>query len=358
MGAETSRESRTDKYDFFIQWHVTERCNLRCSHCYQDGTVNNELTFKEIQGVISEVSEMLDIWSDSYNIELSRSVNLTGGEPFLRPDIFQIIEEIKNFDFDIYLLSNGTLIDNNKAALMSDIGINGVQVSIEGPEIIHDNIRGRGSFERAINGIKSLRSMGIEVTLNVTLSSLNYSYVMDVIPLAVKLGVQRLGFSRLVPSGRGRKHLTDMLDKESVKQLYDRLLNVEIEGLDIVTGDPVASQINKDMCENAGATALGGCAAGISGLTFRPDGAITPCRRLNIPVGNLREDSLREVWAGSEVLCQLRDKSSYSGKCRYCNRWAFCRGCRAIAYEYSKSKGGDDYLAEDPQCFINDCKEV
>jgi radical SAM protein with 4Fe4S-binding SPASM domain len=96
----------------------------------------------------------------------------------------------------------------------------------------------------------------------------------------------------------------------------------------------------------------GGCAAGVSGLTILPDGTITPCRRLPIPIGNARTDSLREVWATSSVLNRLRDKSAYKGKCKKCIRWFQCKGCRAIAYAYSQSKGKGDFLAEDPQCFI------
>ena len=97
---------------------------------------------------------------------------------------------------------------------------------------------------------------------------------------------------------------------------------------------------------------LGGCAAGVSGMTILPDGTLTPCRRLYIPVGNIRKDSFREVWATSEVLEGIRDRSRYKGKCGSCKRWADCRGCRAIAYAFSRAQGKSDFLAEDPQCFI------
>ena len=125
-------------------------------------------------------------------------------------------------------------------------------------------------------------------------------------------------------------------------------------GFEIVTGDPIASQLREDGAEDLGSTPVGGCAAGVSGLTFLPDGTITPCRRLPVPVGNIQTDALREVWATSDVLNLLRDRSAYKGKCGQCVRWANCRGCRAIAYAYARSKGRDDFLAEDPQCFIED----
>jgi len=79
-----------------------------------------------------------------------------------------------------------------------------------------------------------------------------------------------------------------------------------------------------------------------------------PCRRLDVPIGNIRKDSLREVWATSGVLMKLRDRNSYNTKCRMCRRWASCRGCRAITYAYSCSKGKDNFLSTDPQCFIEE----
>jgi AdoMet-dependent heme synthase len=87
-------------------------------------------------------------------------------------------------------------------------------------------------------------------------------------------------------------------------------------------------------------------------LTLLPDGTITPCRRMGIPIGNILRDSLREIWATSDVLNALRDKKTYMGKCGVCKRWSICRGCRAIAYAWSRSHGRNDFLEEDPQCFI------
>jgi len=350
-GNSDKQESLT--HDFFIQWHLTEKCNLRCKHCYQSEAQSDELSFGEVKEVTAEVSDMLRAWSNDYGIQFSPSFNITGGEPFLRDDIFQIIQEIKSSGFDIYILSNGTLIDDKTVSILSETGINGIQISIEGPEAVHDSIRGKGNYGRSIAGIVKLVDAGIEVTLNVTLSNLNCNRVHELIALASILGVKRLGFSRLVPTGRGKQFVREMIDTDKVKEIYDSLLNVHVEGLDIVTGDPVASQRNVKSDKNMGYTAFGGCAAGISGLTFRPDGTINPCRRLSIPIGNVRKDSLREVWAGSDVLCRLRDKSQYKGRCGSCTRWAECRGCRAIAYAYSQSRGENDFLAEDPQCFIN-----
>jgi MoaA/NifB/PqqE/SkfB family radical SAM enzyme len=342
----------TGGHDFFIQWHLTERCNLRCGHCYQSGCRTDELSFAEIREVAAEVSDTLAAWSEIYEIAFSPSFNITGGEPFLRQDLFDILDHLSGRGFALYLLTNGTLIDREKAVRLAMTGVEGVQVSIEGPEEIHDRIRGKGSFVSSVRGISFLLDAGITVTLNATLSEINADNLPEMVSLASSLGAQRLGFSRLVPSGRGAGFIEKMINKERLRKIYEEIFSLTPEHLEIVTGDPVASQMQAEVSRDQGTVPTAGCAAGLSGLTFLPDGTITPCRRLFIPVGNVRKDNLREVWATSNVLNALRDRSRYAGKCGCCHRWAGCRGCRAIAYAYALSRGNDDLLAEDPQCFL------
>lgn len=338
--------------DFFVQWHLTERCNLSCKHCYQSGRMTDELSLREIKEVAGEISDMLREWSETYDMVFSRSLTITGGEPFLHEDIFEILEDLRRRGFDVYLLSNGILINREKAKLLSWLGLKGVQVSIEGPEKIHEAIRGKGSFEASLRGIEQLLAAGIRVTLNVTLSDINADHFMEMLELSSAIGVQRVGFSRLVPAGRGEKLLDMMIKREKLEKLYRSIFSLNTGEFDLVTGDPVASQMLHNGGHMAGAIPVGGCAAGVSGFTILPDGTITPCRRLPIPIGNIRKDELREIWATSKVLADLRDRSRYSGKCGRCSRWSNCRGCRAIAYAYSSAKGKDDFLAEDPQCFL------
>ena len=344
--------SISNDFDFFIQWHLTERCNLACRHCYQSGVNRSEPTLPEIRAVVAEFADMLEAWSEAYGISFSPSFNLTGGEPLLRSDLDQIVELIGKTGASVYILSNGTLIERSWAERMAALGVKGVQVSFEGPQDVHDSIRGTGSWLAARSGVANLLDAGIPVTLNVTLSRLNAGRMMEMVSLAAAFGAQRLGFSRLVPAGQGRELAETMLTPNEVRKLYAELFAVDIPGLEIVTGDPVAAQMHAPSTQNIGGAPLGGCAAGVSGLTLLSDGAILPCRRLEIPIGNIRTDSLREVWATSEVLASLRDQSLYQGRCGACDRWSGCRGCRAIAWAASKVCGGEDYLAPDPQCFI------
>jgi radical SAM protein with 4Fe4S-binding SPASM domain len=313
------------------------------------------MSLPEITEMIEEVAETITIWKETYDLEYAPSFNITGGEPFLRKDIFAILAEIINRNFDVYMLTNGILIDKKTAQKLFRLGVKGVQVSIEGPKAVHESIRGKGSFSKALMGIKHLLDAGLKVTLNTTLSRLNADYFMDMIGLSSNLGVHRLGFSRLVPSGQGESMLKYMLSSNEIESLYKKIFSEDTGKLEIVSGDPIASQLNTDGDNENRDLISGGCAVGLSGITILPDGTLVPCRRLNIPIGNIKTDSLREVWATSEVLEAIRDRSRYKGKCVDCKRWTFCRGCRAIAYAFSKAQGENDYLAEDPQCFINKC---
>ena len=220
-------------YSFFVQWHLTERCNLACTHCYQGETPPNELSFADILTVMEQISTMIGSWSEAYGIDFTPSFNITGGEPFLRRDLLRILEAAKARGVAVYLLTNGTLIDRQRAKRLSDLGIDGVQVSLEGPRTIHDLIRGEGSFARSLSGIGHLTDAQIPVTINATLSKVNSIYFRELIDLARELRVQRLGFSRLVPSGRGMGLMDAMLSPEEVKSLYGEIFSLKMTELEL-----------------------------------------------------------------------------------------------------------------------------
>jgi radical SAM protein with 4Fe4S-binding SPASM domain len=347
--------SLSQKYEFIVQWHLTERCNLKCRHCYQEGRQVAELPLAAVGRVVEEAAAMIRDWQAAYDLELAPSINVTGGEPFLRADFFAILELMLEAGFACYVLSNGTLITRERALVLAELGVAGVQVSLEGPETVHDAVRGPGSFAAAFFGIRNLLAAGVPVSLNATLSKFNAAYFMELLELAAILGIPKIGFSRLVPAGRGLALLPEMLSAGEVKELYEQLFHLNGAGLEVVTGDPMAWQMRQPPPPpEAEPFPAGGCAAGVAGLTLLADGTITPCRRLPIPIGKAGRDSLRELWATSPVLERLRTKAAYRGKCGRCPRWSQCRGCRAIAYAYSLQRGQPDYLAPDPQCFIQD----
>jgi len=344
----------TSTYDFLIQWHLTERCNLRCTHCYQSGMRRDELRPAEIGEVVDEIADMLAEWGRNYGLAFSPSFNITGGEPLLRPDLSDILAGLTGRGFAVFVLTNGTLIDAGTAEELARLGVRGVQVSMEGPAELHDGIRGSESFASALAGTEHLLEAGLTVTWNVTVSRINARGMPELAALASSVGVQRLGFSRLVSVGHGEGLRQEMLAPSELAEIYRRLFSLALPGCEIVTGDPVAAQMQCPPPDSSLARTIpcGGCAAGVSGLTILADGTVVPCRRLEIPIGNVRTDSLREIWATSEVLAGLRDKSRYGGKCGGCDRWADCRGCRGVAYAASLARGEADFLAEDPQCFL------
>jgi len=347
----------TNPLDFFIQWHLTENCNLSCRHCYQGERSADTISLPNFRKIVMEITDMISTWSDAYGVAFSRSMNITGGEPFLMGDFGAFLREVKKNNFDCYVLTNGTLITDDSSKMLADLGINGVQVSIDGPEDVHDSIRGKGSFALSAEGIERLVDAGVPVTLNVTLSRLNAPSVKQIIAFGSHIGASRIGFSRLVPAGKGQKLRSHVLHAAEVKEIYRSLFSLEIRALEIVTGDPIAAQMKNRSDGDAGNVAVCGCSAGVSGLTILPNGNVTPCRRLPVSLGNVQKDSLRDIWITSPVLGALRDRSRYKGKCGICVRWAHCRGCRAIAFAHSRSRGLEDYLADDPQCFFEVTQE-
>jgi len=346
--------SVTQEFEFVVQWHLTERCNLRCSHCYQDGSRPDELSTDEIRSGLDEIGDLFASWSAEHGLHLAPSFNITGGEPLLRSDLFDVLGAIADRGWQTFVLTNGTRIGAAEAGRIAGLGIAGVQISIEGPEAVHDALRGPGTFQASLSGIRALLQAGVQVTVNTTLSEINADGFFELAEQAAQLGVQRLGFSRLVPSGRGGALADRMLSTDRVRSLYQRIRSLSYEGMQLVTGDPVASQLTAGDggLTDQGDVAVGGCAAGVSGLTFLADGTIVPCRRLPVPLGNLRTDAVREVWAASPVLDALRTRARYEGRCGACRRWATCRGCRAIAAAASRDRGPASALADDPQCFL------
>ncbi len=142
------------------------------------------MSLKEITAAVRKISDTIQVWSEAYDMPFSPSFNVTGGEPLLRSDLEEILRMISDSGFAIFLLTNGTLVDEDMSRMLAAIPVKGVQVSLEGPQDIHDLIRGKGSFASAIRGARHLLDAGITVTFNITLSEINAAYFPDMISLA------------------------------------------------------------------------------------------------------------------------------------------------------------------------------
>jgi radical SAM protein with 4Fe4S-binding SPASM domain len=340
------------RYPFFLQWHLTEKCNLRCRHCYQQSP-SGEMVCEDVCQAIDDIAVAIENWALHYEIEVAPSIHFTGGEPFLRGDLFDILHHARRRGFTTSLLSNGTLITGDIARKIREAEVEDVQVSLDGMETVHDSIRGKGVFGKTITGCRNLVAEGIELNLNLTISSLNYRELGRVVQLAGDLGASSVGFSRLVPCGRGQELSRYSLSPEQISSL-GKVLTESDSGSSVVltSRDPLFNMINiTDDADIAGVDfPIGGCAAGVFGVTIAADGAIMPCRRMDLSIGNIKTDDFRQLWAESPVLVSLRNRQYYHGNCRTCFYWAVCRGCRAIALASARSQGVEDYLGPDPQC--------
>ena len=325
-----------------LQWHITERCNKHCRHCYQDGAHSQELPLQDLVRVLDLMSEAITKWGRQ------GTLSLTGGEPFIRREVlFDLMRRVDaNEAFTYYdILTNGSLIDDDTATELTAFSkLRRIQVSLEGstPQV-NDGIRGDGSFDETLHAIRIMKRHGLTVSVMTTVSRWNAHDVLPLVDLLEEEGVDTLAFERLVPEGHGIDMKSQMLSPEELRSLYERLYAraLETTHLRLLLYRPLITLVAPDD-PTVGAL----CSVGNNALTVMPDGTVYPCRRLPISLGNILEEGLFKIWYDSEVLWQIRDPDNLKGKCHDCPLLTSCRGCRAMAYFAT-----GDYLAEDPQCW-------
>lgn len=309
------------------------------------------MNYQEICGAIAEVKRTIEGWAVDYNMDVSPSLHFTGGEPLLRSDLLSLLSYAWGCGFSVSIMSNGTLIDRTVARRLREVPVSDVQISLDGLEGTHDSLRGVGSFRRTLEGIENLVKEGVEININLTLSRLNFHETDGLVQLSEELGVSGIAFSRLVPCGRGESLADQALSSQEVRDFYKKLRACgEGRRVMVTSRDPLAVVEGLDGDVPQTEIPVSGCAAGMFGITIAADGTMMPCRRMDLPIGNVRTDSFREVWADSPVLWALRTREHYHGACQSCRYWPVCRGCRAIALAHARAQGSDDYLGPDPQC--------
>lgn len=309
------------------------------------------MTYAEICEAMDNVAEAIKSWATEYRMEMSPSFHFTGGEPLIRQDVLSILNYAFNKGLSTSLMTNGTLVTSDVARKLREAQVHDVQISLDGLEAVHDNMRGKGSFGRAEDGINNLIAKGIPTNINLTLSRINAGEIGGLISLAQKLGVDAVTFSRLVPCGRAKELRAEALTAGELASIYDGLHRYEANGdVKISSLDPLFSVVAMEGQVAETEFPVGGCAAGVFGVTIAADGSVMPCRRMNMTIGNIKERSFRELWAESPVLWSLRSRHDYHGGCESCIYWSVCRGCRAVALAYARHNGSEDFLGPDPQC--------
>jgi radical SAM protein with 4Fe4S-binding SPASM domain len=338
-----------------MSYNVTRECNMKCSHCYINATdkkLEDELTTKEAKTVIDQI----------YQVS-SPLLILSGGEPLMRSDIYELIEYGTKKGLKIGLGSNGYLIDDAVAKKLKDAGVATVSISLDSNiPAQHDEFRGvPGAWEKAVNACKALRKQGVLVQVNTTLTHDNYDQIDEIMTIAESIGVENFHLFFLVPTGRGVK-LTDISPQKYEDMITNAFSNVHKHRLNVKPSCApqfmrIAQGMGLDMRQW-----MRGCLAGMHYCRIYPNGDVTPCPYLPIKLGNLKEQSFKDIWFNSEVFKNLRNVSCLTGKCGECEYKVLCGGCRARAYGLSadfidycgdlhvptETKG--DYLKEDPWC--------
>ena len=334
-----------------VAWEVTRNCNLNCVHCRaaaSRGPYSGELDTNRCLEVLDQIKEVGN-----------PIVILTGGEPLLREDVFQLARYGTDKGLRMVMATNGTLITEAVTERMKSSGIQRVSISLDGAAAEqHDRFRKvPGAFQGALGGIELLKKARIEFQINTTITRHNVGQAEEILRLAVRLGAEAHHIFLLVPTGRAR----DMIEQEIDALEYENLLHwfysmrrevpIHLKATCAphyyrVLRQEAHKRGEKVDFETYGLDAVTrGCLGGTSFCFVSHVGVVQPCGYLELNCGDLGEDSFRDVWENSEVFRSLRDFSLYKGKCGRCEYVRSCGGCRARAYEAT-----GDFLEEEPLC--------
>ncbi len=338
-----------------VAWESTRACNLACVHCRacaQAQPAIGELTTAEVKALIDDIAALA-----------APVFIISGGEPLLRPDIFDIARYAGDRGLRAVMSPNGTLITRQVAREIAAAGIRRISVSIDGSSAArHDGVRGvAGAFDAALAGLAACRAQGVGFQLNTTVLRQTLDDLPAVHRLAVELGSQAWHVFMLVPTGRGRP------DDEITPQEYERVLRWIYETTQTspvpirVTCGPHYMRLVATRRQRTGAAAecapaggnppahldgaSRGCLAGNGYCFISYRGEVFPCGYLPLPAGSVREQPFHRIYQEAELFRTLRDLSRLEGKCGACEHAPVCGGCRARAYSAS-----GNVLGEEPFC--------
>ncbi len=365
-----------------IVWNFTNRCNLTCIHCHQDSGApgEKELTTEEAFKVIEKIGEA--------GVSI---LTFSGGEPLVRPDVFDAIKKAKEVGLLCTIASNGTLMRKEVVRKLKEAGVTRVEIGLDGATAqTHDFLRNTpGSFNATIQGIKTCVEEGFdEVCATMTLHAENVNELPDTIKLAEGLGVTRFYLNRLIPAGRGKDLMgLDVTKEQKIAALeciynqfyqsvtsgegiqcyargmtyYGRLGYERSEG-EVFTVSEALSGHSKMWSEKFGtgvsdlikkyAPGFGGCSAGITYAGLTAGGDVLPCVPAPIKLGNLLKEDLEDIWVHNALLTSMRRRDELTGTCGTCDYNAICGGCRYTAHAVN-----GDWLAGDPSCPFGPARE-
>ena len=328
-----------------VVWNVTARCNLKCRHCYAHTEFDGEIDKKTALRLVDELNGLATL------------VLFSGGEPLLRGDIFDIASRCK---VQKALSTNGTLIDGDTAEKLKDVGFSYVGVSLDGLKEVHDRFRGvDGAFERAVEGLKNVESVGILNGVRFTLTKFNAHEVDGILDLCEDLEVDRFCLYHLVPSGRAdfSIDIPNDLRRKVMDELFERAF--EFEGEILTVDNPCDGiyfclklrEIDEDLAYRAYEFLKfrGGDRSGRNLVNIDPFGNVHPNQFWwDYSCGNVKERSFKEIWFNDGLLKILRGKWNLKGRCGRCAYKEVCGGFRLRALR------AGDLWGSDPSCYLSD----
>ncbi|MGC8602876.1 MAG: radical SAM protein [Desulfomonilaceae bacterium] len=342
-----------------VAWEMTRRCNLKCVHCRagaSDVLDPNELSFSESIKLIEGIRE-----------QGTPILIMTGGEPLLRKDFFPLADHAIKTGLRAVLATNGALVTHEIAKEIAKVGIPRASVSLDGPVAKdHDDFRGvPGAFEASLNGIEMLKSAGVDVQINTTVTRRNRHQLSEMAKLVEKLNAAAFHVFLLVPTGRAR----DMRGEEMGPEDYEQTL---LEFYQIArkskfeTKATCAPQYYRILRQQAALEGIEvtentfglnahtrGCLGGLSFAFISHIGDVQPCGYFDDKAGSIRKMDFSRIWLESELFSELRNFKMLEGKCGKCDYIRFCGGCRARAYEVTgRHMAEEPYCAYQPPAFI------
>ena len=338
----------------WIAWEITRRCNLRCVHCRSSSELevkaHPDFTIEEAFRIIDDIAGYA-----------KPVIVLSGGEPLMRKDVFEIARYGTGKELRMCLATNGTLVTEEVCKKIKDSGIKIVSLSLDGSsEAVHDDFRNqKGAFDGTIQAANLFKQNGIEFIINSSFTKRNQEEIPKVYNLAKELGATAWYMFMIVPTGRGEEIMNELISKEDYEDILEWHYQMEKEEKNLLVRPTCAPHYYRIVLQKAkeegskferrtlkfSTGGSKGCIAGQLIALIDVDGNVLPCSYFPKPAGNILEQSFKDIWENSELFRELRDFKKYKGKCGSCEYITVCGGCRARAYALH-----GDYLEEEPFC--------
>lgn len=324
------------------QWDVNNVCNLDCKHCRVSQKNNKEqLSQKQAKELLSQ------LWYSGIT-----DLNLSGGEPFLRKDLFELLEFCNKFE-SIVITTNGTLIDEEVCKKLTKFTNVKLSISLDGKEATHDEFRRKkGTFKKIMNTLPLLKKYNIKYAIKYTLSKETVEDVLDIVRLIAEKGANEFNVRRVIVAGNANEEMVISNEKyiRVIKDVIDECNKLQIN---FRTGDPLlipifpevfGIDIQNDNIKNIYA----GCQAGDEIIYIDYQGNVGACSYIPTFADNIKEKSLDEILNNNKLFIGLREyKNKLKGKCSECTYKTICGGCRASAMALKNS-----LFEEDPLCLV------